>query len=256
MDLELQGKVALITGGSRGIGKAIAQSLSAEGCLVSITARTESDLHRTAEEIRHKGGTVLPLVADMTKPADIERVVREVISQFGTINILVNNVGGSRGNRTWEASDEDWTMMLDLNLLSAIRTTRLVIPEMRKQRGGRIITISSIYGREWGGPTTYNTAKSALIGFTKSLARQLAPENILVNSVAPGSIIFPGGSWQRRKEQDPDYIDNFIKTELPFGRFGHPEEVAHVVTFLASSKASLVTGTCINVDGCQSRSLI
>jgi 3-oxoacyl-[acyl-carrier protein] reductase len=126
---------------------------------------------------------------------------------------------------------------------------------MQRQGGGRIIHIASIYGREWGGPTTYNASKAAMISFSKTLARQLAKDHILVNAVAPGSILFPGGAWERRQQQDPEQIARFLESDFPFGRFGCPEEVAPIVVFLASAQASLITGACINVDGGQSRSL-
>jgi 3-oxoacyl-[acyl-carrier protein] reductase len=127
---------------------------------------------------------------------------------------------------------------------------------MRQRGGGRIINISSIYGRESGGAMTYNAAKASMISWSKALARQLAQDDILVNVVAPGSILFPGGSWERRQKENPDMIENFVKTDMPLGRFGRPEEVAAMVVFLASERASLMTGACVNVDGCQSRSNI
>ena len=164
--------------------------------------------------------------------------------------------GGRAVGQTWDTTDEEWAEVFYLNLFVAIRASRLVIPEMRKRGGGRIINISSIYGREAGGPMTYNAVKAGMISWSKSLARQLAKDGILVNVVAPGSILFPGGSWERRQRENPQYIDNFVRTEMPLGRFGRPEEVAAMVVFLASERASLMTGACVNVDGCQSRSNI
>ena len=134
--------------------------------------------------------------------------------------------------------------------------SRLVVPIMDAQGSGAIINISSIWGRELGGSSSYNAIKAAEIGLSKNLAKELAPKGIRVNSVAPGSILFPGGGWDRRQKADPDGMARFIEQTMPLGRFGKPEEVANVVVFLASNKASLVTGACINVDGCQSHSLI
>lgn len=257
MDFGLQKKVALVTGGSRGIGKAIVLDLVKEGCHVAFSARGPADLQATsAEATALQGGAVLPLQADMTDPDEVQQLVEKTVARFGGIDVLVNNVGGSRGGQTWETSDADWSTVLDLNLFAAIRATRLVIPLMRQRGGGRIISISSIYGRESGGSMTYNASKASMISWSKSLARQLARENILVNVVAPGSILFPGGSWERRQKENPAFIENFVKTDMPLGRFGKPEEVSAMVVFLASERASLMTGTCINVDGCQSRSNI
>lgn len=254
MDFGLRGKVALVTGGSRGIGRAIAQALAAEGCMLSICARGEETLERTAQELRGSGVEVLATPADMTRLADIQRVVEQTAARFGTVHVLVNNVGGSRGGPA--PSDEDWQAALDVNLFAAIRTTRLVLPLMQRQAFGRIINISSIFGRESGGNPTYNAAKASIISFSKTLALQVASQGITVNSLCPGSILFPGGSWGRRVEQDPEGMALFVKQNLPIGRFGRPEEIGAVAAFLASEQASLLTGAAINVDGGQSRSLI
>jgi 3-oxoacyl-[acyl-carrier protein] reductase len=153
-------------------------------------------------------------------------------------------------------SDEVWANALDMNVWSGIRLSRAVVPIMRQQGGGSIIFIASIYGREWGGRPAYMTVKAAEISLAKALARELAPDNIRVNTIAPGSIIFPGGSWEKRCQDDPEAMARFVQAEMPLGRFGRPDEVANVAIFLASERASLMVGACVNVDGCQSRSLI
>jgi 3-oxoacyl-[acyl-carrier protein] reductase len=256
MDLGLQGKVALITGASRGVGKSIAFTLASEGCRLALVARGRKALEETASELWGQRVEVLPIVADLMIDQDIEIVVQETIQQFGRIDILVHNAGGAKGQNIFDTSDEDWQDALALNVLALSRLAKLVAPEMSQQGGGRIIAISSIFGRETGGRTAYNALKAASISLTKSLARQFAPDNILVNSIAPGSLLFPGSSWDRRKQADPDRIAAFMKSELPLGRFGTPEEIAVVVAFLASPLASLVSGACIPVDGAQSHSNI
>ena len=248
MNLELQDKVVMVTGASRGIGKAIALGFAEEGAQLSICGRTKETLTNAAKEIETYGANVLSTVADVTEGEEAKAFFSNTLERYGKIDVLINNVGGSRLTPPLE--------ILDLNLVSAARMSRFVIPIMQKQKGGVITMISSIYGREGGGHITYNAAKAAEISMAKSLACEFAPENIRVNSVAPGSIAFPGGVWARRQEEDPEKIADFVKNDMPLGRFGNPEEIANVVVFLASERASLVTGTCMNVDGCQSKSNI
>ena len=258
MELGLKDNVAIITGGSRGIGKGIALGLAQEGCHIVTCARHAEPLQEAAEEIRHHGVQVVALPLDLTQSEAAQQLVQAALDEFGRIDALVNNIGGNRRGEFVDLSDQDWLELIELNLLSHVRISRAVVPQMKSQGSGSIIFISSIFGRESGGKTLsiYNTTKSALISVAKIMAAELAADNIRVNSVAPGSIRFPGGSWDKRCIQDPEGMAKFIERELPLGRFGSVQEVANVVTFLASERASLVTGACINVDGGQSRSLI
>ena len=257
MDLQLNGKVAIVTGSSRGIGLAIAHALATEGCRVALCARTEARLRQAESEVgRTTGATdqVIAVTADVSTEAGAALVVSRTVEAFGGIDVLVNNVSLAGGGGLLDTSDEEWQQAVDQALVTTIRASRLSVPHMQKRGGGSIIIIASIYGREAGGRMTYNAVKAAQISLGKSLAQQLAPSNIRVNSVSPGSIMFEGGSWWKRQQADPAGIAEFVKRELPFGRFGHPEEVANVVAFLASPKASWISGTSVVVDGCQSKS--
>ncbi len=256
MDLGLTGRVAMITGASRGIGKTIALGMAAEGCRLSLCARGREDLDETVRELRAGGVEVLGSCLDVTDETAVRRWFEETRDRYRGIDVLVNNVGGSRPGGNLSASSDDWQRGFSLNFFSALDLCRLVVPAMQERRRGCVINIASIYGREWGGPMTYNAAKAAMISLSKEMARELAPQGIRVNSVAPGSILFPGGSWDRRQKENPEHIAAFVERELPAGRFGTPREVADVVVFLASDRANWISGACINVDGCQSRSLI
>ena len=256
MDLGIKGKVALVTGGSRGLGRQSALSLAREGVKVAICARNEEALKETVDELKGCGIDAIGVAADITKSEDTERLYREVVDRLGSIDILVNNVGGSQGRSIDEMTDEPLNYTFDLNIFGALRLIRLALPDMRSRRWGRIINIASIYGREHGGGLAYMTAKAALIGMTKHMALSLAKDGVLVNSVAPGSIDAPGGTWERfQKQQSPEVVKEFIDRNLPMGKFGWPEPVGDTVAFLASERASLITGACINIDGGQSKSL-
>lgn len=262
MDLDLQGKVAIVTGSSRGLGLASAKALVDEGCCVTICARGEAKLKEAAAQLEKGGGAsgspprVLAVRADVSTAHGVEQVVSRTIEAFGGLDILVNNVGLARGSTIVDTSDDEWREAFDQTLFPAIWASRLAVPHMRRRGAGAIIMIASIWGRESGGRMTYNAVKAAEISLAKSMAQQLARDNIRVNSVAPGSILFPGGSWHRRQEEDPNGIRDFVARELPFGRFGRPEEVGAVVAFLSSPRASWISGASVPVDGCQSRSLI
>jgi len=258
MNLELEGKIAMVTGGSRGLGRAIAMRLAAEGCGLAICARGEEALVEVAEAVRGMGRPVYHEPLDVTEAESVDSFVEQAARQLGGLDILVNNVGGNRRVAFADSEDRDWQEILEVNFHSHVRFSRAVIPHMRRHSSGVILFIASIFGREAGGPglSIYNTTKSALISLAKIMALELAPEGIRVNSIAPGSIRFPGGSWDRRCQEDPEGMAEFIRVNLPLGRFGTAEELADVVTFLASPRASLITGACLNADGGQSHSLI
>lgn len=269
MDLQLRDKVALVTGSSRGIGRGVALALAAEGTHVVLVARGEEALAAAADEVRGHGVEALTLVEDVTADGAAERLSGAVRKRFGRLDVLVSNVGGNRRKPFADTRDEDWDAILDLNFSSHVRLARAVLPllperpqagaeEAPPRDGGVVLFVSSIFGREAGGPdlTIYNATKSALISLAKIMSLELAPRGIRVNSVAPGSILFPGGGWHRRRERDPEGIADFVRQNLPAGRFGTVQEVADVVAFLASPRSSWITGACVNVDGGQSRSLI
>ena len=256
MDLGLRDKVAIVTGSSRGLGLASARALAAEGCCVTLCGRTESTLHDAAREVaRIAGGEdrVLAVKADLVQADGMQQVIDRTVERFGGIDVLVNSVALARGAGVLETSDAEWQEAFDHTLMPAVRATRLAVPHMTRRGGGSIIIIASIFGREAGGRMTYNAVKAGEISLAKSLAQQLAPSNIRVNSVSPGSFLFEGGSWWKRQQETPAAIAEYVKRELPFGRFGKPDELGDVIAFLASSRASWISGTSIVVDGCQSR---
>jgi 3-oxoacyl-[acyl-carrier protein] reductase len=259
MDLGLTGKIAVVTGSSRGLGLASARALVAEGCRVCICARGEESLAEAAIEVEalaKKPGMVAAVQADVSTAAGVQLVIERTVEAFGGLDILVNNVGRAAGTDILGTTDAEWQDAIDETLFPAIRASRLAVPHMQARGGGVILMIASIWGRESGGRMTYNAVKAAEISLAKAMAQQLAPMNIRVNSIAPGSILFPGGSWHKRQQADPQGIAEFIKRDLPFGRLGRADEVGNVVAFLASARASWVSGASITVDGCQSRSNI
>jgi len=250
MELHLTGKIVLITGGSKGIGKAIAKAFLDEGAIVAIAARDQKELEKTRSEL----GEIGIYSGDLTIFTTREKVFRELIKEYGRIDILINNVGGSNGGVALETDLTLFEQAMHLNYLSAVHFSQMAAKEMKKIGGGSIINISSIYGRESGGKITYNTSKAALISFTKGFADEMIKEGIRVNGIAPGSILHPTGNWQKRMDENPEKIRMFVEQEIPAGRFGTVEEIANVAVFLASEKASWIVGATINVDGGQSRS--
>lgn len=250
MDLNLSGKNVLVTGGSKGIGKGIAKAFLDEGANVGIVARGLEGLKSAKEEMPEAE----IIQADLTDKQEREKAFKEFSNKVGDIDILINNVGGSNGSKTMETPLEDFEGAMSLNYFSAVHFSQLAVPVMKNKEAGSIVNISSVFGRESGGKPTYNSAKAAMISFTKSLADEVIKDGIRVNGVAPGSILHPSGNWQKRLDENTEKINKFVEEQIPAGRFGTVEEVANAAVFLASEKASWVVGATLNVDGGQSKS--
>lgn len=260
MDLHLIGKNAIVTGGSKEIGKGIAMALAEEGCNVSICARTEEELNEAANELRGAGSNILAVRADLTNDDDIEKVVRKTEEAFDSIDILVNNAGTIGESGTFEdTSLDEWRSLFELNLFAVISVTRKVIPIMKKQGWGRIINISSENGTQpYPDMIHYSASKGALDNFSKALSKQYAKNNILVNTVSPAFIMTPlvkNMMQQAAEEQDisrDEAIELFLENNRPHIELERPgtiEEVGSVVAFLASDKASFINGSNYRVDG-------
>ena len=246
MDLQLKGKNAIVTGGSKGIGRSIALNLAQEGANVAICARGKDVLKETEKELLEKGVKVIALTCDVGDDKQLDDFLDKVKEGFGTIDILVNNVSAlSLGDDI-----SDWEASINVDLLASVRGTRKVIPWMTEAGSGSILFISSGSGLEAGSPPAYAAAKAALISYSKTIAIQLAPKNIRVNTLAPGSIEFPGGLWEQTKSENPPFYD-MILNMIPSGRLGTPDEVGKVATFVVSPAASWLVGTCLAVDGGQ-----
>jgi 3-oxoacyl-[acyl-carrier protein] reductase len=253
LDLGLGGKIALVTGGSRGIGRAIALRLAAEGACVAICGRTRETLDETLAELRASGATAHAVIADVTAPLGVEGFVEDAANALGGVDLLVANVGGSAARELMEASYEDWVRTFDLNVFHAARAIKAAVPYMQRRGGGSAVTISSISGWKPSPTVLYGAAKASEIFLAGALALELAPHRIRVNTVSPGSIVFGAGGWDRFRARDPERFAEFERREFPWGRLGTPEEVADVVTFLLSERATWINGANIAVDGGQGR---
>lgn len=275
MDLGLAGKSVLLIGAGRGLGGAAAVALSREKAKVAVVARTPAAVEAKADECLKAGAEkAIGIAVDATDPASLKKAIETTAEAFGGLDALVTLVGGSQPGGTAELSGADWETAYERNLWPAIRASRYALPHLIASAARRgfaepipamaephavremsvILHVSSIWGREGGGPLAYNTAKAALISLAHEQARELAPRGVRVLSVAPGSILHPGGSWERRLKSDPANIVAFVQREIPFGRFGTAEEVGDVIAFLLSPRASWMAGCCVVVDGGQSRS--
>jgi 3-oxoacyl-[acyl-carrier protein] reductase len=254
VDLGLRDRACLVSGGSRGIGRAIALGLAAEGARVAVVARGADGLADVAGALAaHGGGDRHPTIAaDVTTPDGAAAAVDGAVRALGGLDVVVANVGKSFARTAQEMDEADLARSLDLNLWSTARVALRAVPHLIPRKGA-LIFIASIWGREAGGAPGYNAAKAGVIALAKALARDHAASGLRVNSVAPGSILFPGGGWARRQAADPAGIAAFVERDIPAGRFGTPEEVADVVVFLASERARWIQGACVAVDGGQSR---
>jgi 3-oxoacyl-[acyl-carrier protein] reductase len=256
MNLQLTDRVALVAAASRGLGRAIAQALADEGATVAIAARHREALDETAHQIAGASGRrVLPVVADVTIPEDVERLVATVERELGCVDVLVNNAGGPRPGVFTDMRDEDWLGAIELNLMSTIRLTRLVLPGMRRRRWGRIINMTGVAVKQpMDNLILSNTARTGVVAMAKTLAGQVAAEGITVNNVCPGYMLTDrvrqlAAATAERFGGTSDEVIAEWQQAIPAGRLGRPEELAALVTFLASEQAAYLTGTTIQMDG-------
>ena len=257
MDLALKDRVALVAGSSRGIGKAIAEALLREGCRVCITGRALSSVQDTANQLRsaYPDCSLMEAVGDFTSSPVIAEALAAIEGAWGGLDIVVANIGSGSGKQGCLQDESEWERLFDLNLFASVRLTQAAIPRMQA-RGGSILFISSIVAVEaTPAPLPYSAAKAALINYAKNLSRQLAGYKIRVNCIAPGNILFPGGSWDLYLQNRRESVEDYIGREVPLKRFGTPEEIANFAAFLVSPLSNFATGSCFIIDGGQTRTI-
>lgn len=242
--MRLAEKAAIVTGSTRGLGRAIAEQLAVEGAKVAVCGRRLSDAEAVATAIESAGGTAVPYQCDVSSTDDVQRLVTGALEQFGRIDILVNNAGITRDTLLMRMSEDDWDQVMDVNAKGMFRFTKAVLRPMLKQRSGRIINVASVVGLSGNaGQCNYAAAKAAVVGFTKSLAREVASRGITVNAVAPG-YIETDMTDALSDEQKASLLES-----IPLGEIGRPSDIAHAVAFLASDEARYITGHTLVVDG-------
>lgn len=257
MDLSLRDRVAFIAGSSRGIGLSISRAFLREGAKVVITGRNGKSLEEAHALLvaESKEEHLVFVRGDMTSPEDIRHALDKAMSAFGGIDVVVANVGSGAVGGGWDLNFEDWRVALDTNLLGAMALARAALPHLIARGGGSLTFISSIAGREAiDAPIAYSAAKAALESAMKNMSRLVGSRSVRVNAVSPGNVLFPGGSWERKLAERRDFFEQYIRSEVALQRFARPEEIADVVVFLASDRASFITGACLVVDGGQTRS--
>jgi 3-oxoacyl-[acyl-carrier protein] reductase len=258
MNLNLTDQVAFVAGSSRGIGRAIAAALLAEGARIVLTGRDEDSLERTTAELASTETyeRILPIAGDFSETATIAEAFERTVKHFGRIDHLIANLGTGAGAPGPLPPAEDWTRLFELNFFASVRLTEAVLPHMTAQKSGSILYVSSIVAVEaMPAPLPYSAAKAALNNYAKNLSRQVAGAGVRVNTICPGNIYFPGGSWERHLANRREAVEAMLKTEVPQDRFGKPEEIASLAAWLCSPAAAFATGGTYVVDGGQTRSI-
>jgi len=257
VNLSLQNRVALVGGSSRGIGKAIAAAFLREGCRVCITGRSEAPLSKALAEFEVEFGkeSVISFCGDLTDSNVIEQALRRTHGLWRRLDVVVANFGSGSGKPGWQLENEEWQRLFRLNFWGSVSLAQAAIPLLAENQRGGLLFIASITGVEaTPAPLPYSAAKAALINYSKNLAGQVAKLGIRVNCIAPGNVLFPGGTWERHLEEDKDKVMQMINSSVPLARFGTPEEIAGIAVFLCSDAATFITGACFKADGGQTRS--
>jgi 3-oxoacyl-[acyl-carrier protein] reductase len=257
VNFSLQDRVALVAGSSRGIGKAIAAAFLREGSRVCITGRSEAPLSKTLAEFEARFGKecAISFCGDLTNPTMIEQALRKTHGLWRRLDVVVANLGSGSGKTGWQLESEEWERLFRLNFWGSVNLAQSAIPLLAENQHGALLFIASIAGVEaTPAPLPYSAAKAALINYSKNLAGQVAKLGVRVNCIAPGNILFPGGTWERHLEKDKNKVMQMIDSSVPLARFGTPEEIADIAVFLCSDAATFITGACLKADGGQTKS--